>query len=63
MVQQALPILADGLDSTAEAGSALPTEHSPPTYVVGIGASAGGLEALEAFVEQLLAEEALAQAQ
>jgi two-component system CheB/CheR fusion protein len=53
MVQQALPILADGLDSTAETESTPRPEHRAPAYVVGIGASAGGLEALEAFVEQL----------
>lgn len=48
-------------DSPVNDGELQPTnERQPPTYVVGIGASAGGLEALERFFESMPAETGMA---
>jgi two-component system CheB/CheR fusion protein len=43
-----------------QAGPAEPADHQTPFPIVGIGASAGGLEALEAFFENLPAESGIA---
>ncbi len=45
---------------TPSSGSAAATPFDRPTHIVGIGASAGGLEALERFFEQVPAQSGLA---
>ncbi len=50
----------DGQQDVASLASPVSESHAPPTHIVGIGASAGGLEALQHFFANMPAESGLA---